>query len=108
MNWDPSMATTSCQCCGRGIEAWISICEDCEEKASLIATKYDKFKTQFERLIRQGEELHEELREINILQEAQQFKFYLLNRMQNFLDGNEIFEFDSIDKQLKEIIGEED
>lgn len=32
MSWDPSMATTSCVECGCRIEAWIDICEECEEK----------------------------------------------------------------------------
>lgn len=31
MNWDPSMATHGCSRCGKGIEAWILICEECEE-----------------------------------------------------------------------------
>lgn len=32
MGWDPSMATTSCRVCCQCIEAWLDICEDCEEK----------------------------------------------------------------------------
>lgn len=32
MGWDPSMATSSCKCCGKSVEAWIEVCEDCEEK----------------------------------------------------------------------------
>jgi hypothetical protein len=30
--WDPSMATTACANCGCCIEAWLILCEACEEE----------------------------------------------------------------------------
>lgn len=108
MGWDPSMSTKGCDVCGQTVEGWIGTYDDCIEKAYTLKIKFDKFATQFDRLISQGNELVEGLKSIGINQSADQMKFYLLNRMQNFVDGAEIFEFESIENALKEIIGEDE
>lgn len=103
MGFDPSKSVTSCNCCGKTIEAWINICDDCIEKAYLLQTKFDKFTTKFCRLISEGEELVKDLEKIGI--NANQMKYYLLERMSNFRDGYEMFQFENIEEAIKEIIG---
>lgn len=108
MNWDPSMATTSCSACGRTVEAWVITCDDCVEMAETLQEAFNLFISRFNELIEDGNNIANDLKSIGIEIDAIQMEDYLLRRMQSFSEGNEIFAFNSIQKQLKEIIGEEE
>lgn len=112
MNWDPSMATTTCRKCGCCIEAWISICEECEEReveeAKILLQEFNQFRDKFEELIGDGRDIAARL-ENNHGESttAERFRSYLLNRMENFLEGGEMFHLEEVGECLKDIIGEE-
>lgn len=108
MSWDPSQSTSSCNVCGRGIEAWIDICDNCIEESESLLQEFNKFASKFEELIGDGRDIAERLRRIGINGSANQMEGYLLNRMENFLNGYEMFKFDEVNKKLMEIIGEEE
>lgn len=108
MNWDPSMATTSCSACGKTVEAWINTCEDCVEMADTLLEAFNSFVSRFNDLIEDGNNIAKDLKSIGIERDAIQMESYLLRRMQAFSNGNELFTFNSIQNKLKEIVGEED
>jgi hypothetical protein len=112
MGWDPSMATTSCRICGCCIEAWIETCEECEEKetekAETLLKEFNTFQNKFEELIGEGRDIADRLEYFRYKGTAERFRLYLLNRMEGFLNGWEMFKLDEISGALKEFIGEED
>lgn len=112
MSFDPSKVTSSCCKCNNSVEAWIQICDDCLEseieEAKSLFQEFNEFERRFQELIGDGADIVSRLKELDIYRDAEQMESYLLRRMENFLIGNEIFNFGSVQKQLQEIIGEED
>lgn len=78
------------------------------EDAIEVLADLEGFVEKFRDLYEDARNLSDMLKIVHLNRESEQMKMYLVRRMESFLDGNEMFKFESVEKELKDIIGEEE
>jgi hypothetical protein len=79
-----------------------------KKDAEKVLQQFNQYVNQVQELTYEGKEIIRELESLGLNQEAYQMKYYFTNRLQNFLDGNEILEFENVRESLLDIIETED
>jgi hypothetical protein len=73
-----------------------------------IIADLEGFVEKFRDLYEDARNLADSLKMVDLNRESEQMKLYLVNRMESFLEGREMFKFENLEKELKEILVEGD
>lgn len=107
------MTKYSCPGCGEEIDINLDMCDECMEReineAKILLQEFNEFERKFEELVGDGRDIADRLgNNFGYKTTAERFRLYLLNRMENFFRGGEMFQTQEIRDALVEFIGEED